>query len=203
MLAFAIFLAHKTQPSMQQSYEVKLVASPLPSAGPQRTATVAPPAPKAVAPAPKPKPAKTPALKVPLQAKPSTPAAAKPPNAPAPGEKPSTGTDVVTVTQEGIAFPDPRYLANIENQIYARWQHETFRAGLNVKIEFVILRDGSVDPKSVVVVKHSSDLSFDLAAQAAIELTVNARVFGALPAAWNGAALPIRFDFTQAAKGTP
>src|SRR5256885_12515622 len=41
---------------------------------------------------------------------------------PLPGEKPSTGNDVATVSTEGIAFPVPEYLRNIVSQLLRRGQ---------------------------------------------------------------------------------
>jgi protein TonB len=43
-------------------------------------------------------------------------------NQPLPGEKPSTGNDVATVSTEGVAFPFPEYLQNIVSQVLRRWQ---------------------------------------------------------------------------------
>ncbi len=47
---------------------------------------------------------------------------------PLPGEKPSTGNDVATVSTEGIAFPFPEYLQNIVSQVLRRWQRPAVRA---------------------------------------------------------------------------
>ena len=46
---------------------------------------------------------------------------------PAPGETPSTGSDVVTIKTPGLEFPYPEYLRNIVNQIYTRWDREDER----------------------------------------------------------------------------
>jgi outer membrane biosynthesis protein TonB len=159
---------------------------------------VAPPVvkPKVVKPAPKPPPK--------VQAKRTDPTpVTKTPVAPAPGERPSTGQDVVTLSQAGISFPYPEYLRNIENKIFSQWDHATFRAGLDVQIAFVILKDGSVNMNSVEIHKSSRNSSFDLNARAAIEAAANAHAFGPLPSGWNGASLPIIFDFAQVARGAP
>ncbi len=132
-----------------------------------------------------------------LQSKQVAPAV-KTPVAPAPAEKPSTGTDAVSLHQDGLTFPFPKYLENIENSILLRWQHEGFRPGLDVKIAFVISKDGTVDPKSVQVTKKSSVLMYDNAALAAIDLASSTGAFGKLPSGWNGPSLPIEFDFLQA-----
>ena len=200
LIVLALLAARHAGAKMPLTYEVNLVAAPAP--GTARANIVAPA--KSAEPTIKGKPEKTPAKKIPLQAKVSPPApAAKSRVVPAPGAKPSTGTDVVTLHQEGLAFPFPEYLRGIENAIFARWQHEAFRPGLDVKIAFVISRDGTVDPKSVEVTKRSGNSQFDLDAAAASELATNAKAFGPLPTGWNGASLPIEFDFKQVARGTP
>jgi len=125
------------------------------------------------------------------------------PVVPAPGERPSTGQDVVTLSQPGISFPYPEYLRNIENKIFAQWNHSMFRPGLDVQIAFVIMKDGSVNMSSVETTKSSRNSSYDLNARAAIEAAANARAFGPLPSGWNGASLPIIFDFAQVPRGAP
>jgi outer membrane biosynthesis protein TonB len=207
LLALVVVAAHRAKPSNSIVYEVNLVAAPLPNpavrnAAPEATPTapedVAPPVvkPKVVKATPKPPP------KVQAKRVDATPVT-KTSVAPAPGERPSTGQDVVTLRQEGISFPYPEYLHNIENKIFAQWNHAMFRPGLDVQIAFVILRDGSVNMNSVEIVKGSRNSSFDLNARAAIEAAANARAFGPLPTGWNGASLPILFDFAQVAKGAP
>lgn len=207
LIVLALLAAHRAKPSTSIVYEVNLVAAPLPSprvrnAAPEATPAapedVAPPVvkPKVVKATPKPPP-KAQARRV--DATPVTRTTV----APAPGERPSTGRDVVTLHQEGISFPYPEYLHNIENKIFAQWNHAMFRPGLDVKIAFVILRDGSVNMNSVEIVKGSGNSSFDLNARAAIEAAANTNAFGPLPAGWNGASLPILFDFAQVAKGAP
>ena len=207
LLALVVVAAHRAKPSNSIVYEVNLVAAPLlnpavrnaaPEATPTAPEDVAPPVvkPKVVKATPKPPP------KVQAKRVDATPVT-KTSVAPAPGERPSTGQDVVTLRQEGISFPYPEYLHNIENKIFAQWNHAMFRPGLDVQIAFVILRDGSVNMNSVEIVKGSRNSSFDLNARAAIEAAANARAFGPLPTGWNGASLPILFDFAQVAKGAP
>jgi outer membrane biosynthesis protein TonB len=206
LLALMLLAARSAKRSTSVTYEVNLVAAPLPtpdtrSAAPQATPT----APEEVAPAVKPreKPApKQPPRPAEAKRAESTPVT-KTAVTPVPGEKPSTGQDVVTLHQEGISFPYPEYLAGIENAIYRQWNHAMFRPGLDVKVSFVIMKDGSVDPKSVIVERPSGNFSFDLAARAAIEAANNARGFGPLPTGWSGSSLPILFDFSQVAKSPP
>jgi outer membrane biosynthesis protein TonB len=146
------------------------------------------PAPKPAAPAPKK------AAKVPVTQTPATPA---------PGAAPSTGEDAVTLRQQGIAFPYPEYLRNIENQIFRHWNHSMFRPGFDAKIAFVILKDGSVAPSSIETAKGSGSFQFDLGARGAVESAANEHAFGPLPEGFNGASLPILFDFSQVAQGRP
>ena len=56
---------------------------------------------------------------------------------------------------------------------------------------------------SVETTKSSRNSSYDLNARAAIEAAANARAFGPLPSGWNGASLPIIFDFAQVPRGAP
>ncbi len=206
LIALALLAAHRAKPPLNIVYEVNLVAAPLPSPALHNAAPEATPAaPEDVAPTvvkprvvkPVPKPPTVPAKRV--DARPVT----KSPTTPASGERPSTGRDVVTLHQEGISFPYPEYLRNIENKIFAQWNHAMFRPGLDVKIAFVILKDGSVNLNSLEIVKGSGSYGFDLNARAAIEAAAAALAFGPLPTGWNGASSPIQFDFSQVAKGAP
>lgn len=206
LIALALLAAHRAKPASSIVYEVNLVAAPLPISAVRNAAPEATPtAPEEVAPiVVKPKHVKPTPKRPPVQARRVDPTPVTRTTAtPVPGERPSTGQDVVTLRQEGISFPYPEYLHNIENKIFAQWNHAMFRPGLDVKIAFVILRDGSVNLSSVETVKASGNYSFDLNARAAIEAAANARAFGSLPVGWNGASLPILFDFAQVAKGAP
>lgn len=186
-------------------YEVNLIAAPLPSAGSRTADATKEPAPKAVAPPVKPKVA-PPVVKpkvAPVQAKSDPKPLVKSPVVPADGVKPSTGVDVVTVHQEGLVFPFPEYLRNIENMINKRWIHAMYRAGLEVRIAFVISRDGSVPQLSFFVDKSSGNSSFDDAAQAAIESVSFNHEFRPLPDGFTGVSLPILFIFKQVARSGP
>jgi outer membrane biosynthesis protein TonB len=201
LIAFALLAAHRSTAAQHVVYEVNLVAAPLPSAGARSAAPVAPPAPKSVAPAVKPKPVK-PAPKKPAKNANPTPAV-KTPVVLAQGEKPGTGHNVVTLHQEGLAFPFPEYLNNIVDMVYKRWNHSTFRPGLEARIAFVISKDGSVPEGSYEIVKSSGNATFDEYARTAIESVVANHEFGALPSGFNGLSLPILFVFTQVRSGTP
>lgn len=199
LIALALLAARRGTVTHAMVYEVNLVAAPLPSAATRKAEATAPPAPKSIAPAVKPTPKKPP---VPAKHADPTPAV-KTPVVPAEGEKPSTGHNSVTVHQEGVAFPFPEYLNNIEDMIYKRWNHSMFRPGLEVRIAFVISKDGSVPAASYEVVKSSGNATFDEYARTAIESVVANHEFGPLPTGFNSASLPILFVFTQVRPGTP
>src|SRR5207247_3416500 len=59
---------------------------------------------------------------------------------PLPGEKPSTGNDVATVSTEGIAFPFPEYLQNIVAQVLRRWQRPAQSTPLESEVSFFVHR---------------------------------------------------------------
>lgn len=216
--AAVVFLLSAVKPTRASppSYAVDLVAAPapttkqrlareaLPTPPPEEKPTPAPPKPAPpqkekpapVAPKP-PKPAKTapaPAPKPPpseTEREPSPRTAA--PVAPAPGETPSTGTDVATIKTPGLAFPFPEYLRNIVTQVYQRWDRGSAKQSNFAEISFLILRDGSV--RDIRFVTRSGSFAFDLDAQGAIEAAGNSRAFGQLPDGWEADVLPVSFYF--------
>ena len=184
------------------SYAVELVAAPA-AAPKQRLAREAVPTPPPeekpapVKPPPKPKPTKAPAppepKAPPTEAKHEPPPKTAAPVAPAPGEAPSTGTDVATIKTPGLQFPFPEYLRNIVTQVYRNWDRESARQNSFAEISFLILRDGSV--RDIRFVTRSGSFSFDLGAQGAIEAAGNSRSFGELPDGWDADVLPVSFYF--------
>jgi outer membrane biosynthesis protein TonB len=184
------------------SYAVELVAAPA-AAPKQRLAREAVPTPPPeekpapVKPPPKPKPTKAPAppepKAPPTEAKHEPPPKTAAPVAPAPGEAPSTGTDVATIKTPGLQFPFPEYLRNIVTQVYRNWDRESARQNSFAEISFLILRDGSV--RDIHFVTRSGSFSFDLGAQGAIEAAGNSRSFGQLPDGWDADVLPVSFYF--------
>jgi protein TonB len=183
-------------------YAVDLVAAPAP-APKQRLAREAVPTPPPeekpapVKPIPKPKPPKTPPAPEPKPPPTETerepPPKTAAPVAPAPGETPSTGTDVATIKTPGLQFPFPEYLRNIVTQVYRNWDREAARQNSFAEISFFILRDGSV--RDIRFVTRSGSFAFDLGAQGAIEAAGNARAFGPLPDGWDADVLPVSFYF--------
>lgn len=170
--------------------EEKPAPTPAKPAPPQKEkpAPVAPKPPKPVktapAPAPKPPPAET-------EREPSPRTAA--PVAPAPGETPSTGSDIATIKTPGLAFPFPEYLRNIVTQVYQRWDRTSAKQNNFAEISFLILRDGSV--RDIRFVTRSGSFAFDIDAQGAIEAAGNSQAFGQLPDGWEADVLPVSFYF--------
>ncbi|HEV2751059.1 MAG TPA: energy transducer TonB, partial [Gemmatimonadales bacterium] len=112
-----------------------------------------------------------------------------------PGETPSTGSDVATVSTEGVEFPFPEYLQNIVAQVLRRWQRPLQGSPLEAEVSFFVHRDGSVT--GLQFVRRSGDFEFDLEAQSAVEEAGRFKVFGALPAGWNSDVLFVRFHFIE------
>ncbi|MEP6590085.1 MAG: TonB C-terminal domain-containing protein [Gemmatimonadota bacterium] len=197
-----VLLAQRAPPTPPIVYAVDLIAAPAPSDAPRRAAAEATPAaeveqapilpPKLVKPEP-PKPTPSNQVKV-VDKAPVT----KSTVTPIPEATPSTGQDVVTVSQAGISFEYPEYLRNIMNQIYVRWQQPLAQTNLHVEVTFVIQRDGSV--RDLVVSKPSGRYDFDLTALGAVEATGRARAFNPLPSGYVGDGLPIAFYFSPTRK---
>lgn len=183
------------------AYRVRLVAAPEPDPTARR-------APEAVD-----RPAESPAPPAPTPRRPPRNTAAKAPApsevdqrpreaaprttpgvAPLPGEKPSTGDDVATVSTEGIEFPYPEYLENIVSQVLRRWQRPEQRTPLEAEVAFFVHRDGTV--ADLRFVRRSGNFAFDLEAQGAIEEAGRFKAFGALPDGWGSDVLFVRFYFS-------
>ena len=113
---------------------------------------------------------------------------------PLPGERPSTGNDVATVSTEGVAFPFPEYLQNIVGQVLRRWQRPGQSTRLEAEVSFFVHRDGSVT--DLQFIKRSGNFAFDLEAQGAVEEAGRFRAFGALPDGWTADVLFVRFYFS-------
>jgi outer membrane biosynthesis protein TonB len=185
-------------------YAVSLVAAPRPSAGPAPDARTQPPPPKDVAPVVRQKAVKQPPPKATVKAKQPEPApATKTVETPLPNAVPSTGRDVVTLTQPGIVFPYQDYIDKIANEVMKRWNQSGFRPGLYAQIAFIIMKDGSVPSVSITVDKTSGMSVFDDRAMGAIETAAALHAFGPLPSGFNSASLPVVFNFRVIPKGTP
>ena len=115
-------------------------------------------------------------------------------NQPLPGERPSTGNDVATVSTEGVTFPYPEYLQNLVQQVLRRWQRPEQSTPLEAEVSFFVHRDGSVT--GLQLIHRSGNYAFDLEAQGAIEEAGRFRVFGVLPDGWTSDVLFVRFYFS-------
>ena len=198
-IALLYVAAADARQPMPPTYRVRLVAAPEPTPDARRAPeAVDRPAAAPVAPAPRPAPrstaAKTPpppeADDQPREAAPRT----TPQTAPLPGERPSTGDDVATVSTEGIEFPFPEYLEHIVSEVLRRWQRPSQSTPLEAEVSFFVHRDGSVT--GLRFIKRSGNFGFDLEAQGAVEEAGRYRAFGELPVGWASEVLFVRFYFT-------
>jgi periplasmic protein TonB len=183
--AYAVELVAAPAPAPKQRLAREAVPTPPPE---EKPAPVKPP-PKPVKKVPVPEPKRAPPKETTREPPPKTAA----PVTPAPGETPSTGTDVATIKTPGLQFPFPEYLRNIVTQVYKNWDRESARQNSFAEISFLILRDGSV--REIHFVTRSGSFPFDLGAQGAIEAAGNARSFGPLPDGWEADVLPVSFYF--------
>lgn len=181
------------------TYRVKLVAAPAPDPTQRRAPEVIErpaerPAPIAVKQPPK----STVAAAAPPRTADATAREAAPrttaPVAPAPGETPSTGNDVATVSTEGVDFPFPEYLQNVVSQVRRRWQRPEQSVPLEAEVSFFVHRDGSVS--DLHFIKRSGNFAFDLEAQGAVEEAGRFKAFGVLPPGWTSDVLFVRFYFS-------
>lgn len=197
LLLFGNARAHTRLPP---TYRVHLVAAPAPDQESRKAPpAVDRPAEEKPAPIPAPKrPQSTVSRATPPPTQDQTHREAAPrttsPNQPLPGEKPSTGNDVATVSTEGVAFPFPEYLQNIVSQVLRRWQRPEQSTPLEAEVSFLIHRDGSVTDLSFI--KQSPSFSFNLEAQGAVEEAGRFRAFGPLPDGWKPDVLFVRFYFS-------
>jgi outer membrane biosynthesis protein TonB len=165
------------------TYRVKLVAAPAPDPTQRR-------APEVIE-----RPAERPAPIAVKQPPKSTVAAAAPPRTQlAPGETPSTGNDVATISTEGVEFPFPEYKDNIISQVRRRWQRPEQSVPLEAEVSFLVHRDGSVS--NIQFIKRSGNFAFDLEAQGAVEEAARFKAFGTLPDGWASDVLFVRFFFS-------
>jgi outer membrane biosynthesis protein TonB len=181
-------------------YRVELVAAPEPDPGARRAPEVMqrPAAPPAAV--PKNAPASTKSVPKPAPPTPPKPELKREPaprttstEGPAPGVKPSTGTDVATVKTSGVEFPFPEYLRNLVAQVYRRWQRPSDNIALRAEVLFFVHRDGTVS--NLQFIRRSGDFAFDLEAQGAVEAAATAGAFGNLPEGYESDLLPVSFFF--------
>lgn len=200
-VALTFFLASASGArSAPPTYRVHLVAAPdltpgqrpAPPAVEREAAPKEPPAPTAK---PAPKNTVSPAAPPPVADSKKREAAPRTnPVTRLPGEAPSTGSDVATVSTEGVEFPFPEFLQNIVSQVLRRWQRPLDNTPLEAEVGFMVHRDGSVT--DLQFVKRSGNFAFDLEAQGAIEEAGRFKAFGTLPDGWVPDVLFVRFYFS-------
>lgn len=195
-----LFAAAGTRQPLPPTYTVRLVAAPAADLESRR-------APEAFErpaeePAPAPAAQRSPKSTVSRAAPPPTPDQTRreaaprttPTTQPLPGERPSTGSDVATVSTEGVEFPFPEYLQNIVAQVLRRWQRPGQSTPLEAEVSFFVHRDGSVT--ALQFIRRSGNFAFDLEAQGAIEVAGTSKAFGSLPDGWTSDVLFVRFYFS-------
>jgi protein TonB len=110
------------------------------------------------------------------------------------GETGARGTDVATIDTPGIEFDYPFYTTNIVRQLMTYFGR--FNGTLKAEVQFMIRRDGSVDPESIRLVTPSGSYAFDQRALGAVEAAANAKKFGPLPGGFREDILPVTFWFS-------
>jgi outer membrane biosynthesis protein TonB len=195
---FLVAAAADARKPAPPTYRVHLVAAPEPDASAKKAPeAVDRPAETKDAPVPgkRPPPKNTAAKEAPPPTLDKTTREAAPRTTPKvqplAGEKPSTGADVATVSTEGVEFPYPEYLSNLQSQILRRWQRSTY--DFYAEVSFFIRRDGSIS--DIQFVKRSGNFAFDLEAQGAVEEAGRSKAFGPLPDGWKSDVLFVRFFF--------
>jgi protein TonB len=201
LAAALLFGAAGARRTLPPTYTVRLVAAPAPGqeTRPAPQAFERPAEEKAApVPAAKPPPRSTVSRAAPPPTQDATRREAAPrttPTAqPLPGERPSTGNDVATVSTEGVAFPFPQYLQNIVSQVLRFWKRPERSTPLEAEVSFFVHRNGSVT--GLQLIHRSGEYDFDLEALGAVEAAGHAKAFGDLPAGWQPEVLFVRFYFS-------
>lgn len=194
-----IFATPGSQKRLPPTYTVRLIAAPAADLEQRK-------APEAFERPAEEKPAPVPKIKTPSTVSRATPPPTRdqtkreaaprttPTTQPLPGERPSTGNDIATVSTEGVAFPFPEYLQNIVGQVLRRWQRPAQGTPLEAEVSFFVHRNGTVT--DLQFIRRSGNFAFDLEAQGAIEEAGRFKAFGALPDGWTSDVLFVRFYFS-------
>lgn len=197
-VVFVILAANRARAVTPPTYAVRLVAAPdatpdqrkTPDVIQREAATPPTPAPPTKKPAATPKPAPAPPPNADTKPREAAPKTTPVPRAP--GEAPSTGKDVATVSTEGETFPYPEYLQNLQSQVLRRWQRSDLP--LEAEVSFFIHKDGSIT--GLQFTKRSGNFAFDLEAEGAVESAGDTKAFGPLPSGWTSDVLFVRFFFS-------
>jgi TonB family protein len=96
-----------------------------------------------------------------------------------------------------VAFDDKSFEYSYYNRIIINkvgrfWEWSDIAGNLSAIIFFKILKDGSVDAKSIKIIRSSKNKNFD---DAAISAIVRASPFGELPAGYAGSSIGVYFEF--------
>lgn len=110
------------------------------------------------------------------------------------GETGGKGADVATIETPGLQFDYPYYTKNIVSKLVQYFG--AFNGTLRAEVQFVIRRDGSVDPNTIRIVTSSRVYQFDQRAMGAVEAAANAKAFGPLPPTFREDVLPVTFWFS-------
>jgi protein TonB len=180
-------------PSPERSAGVVTEAPPPPTPKPPESKPVTA-APKIATPTPKAK--ATPPKRATQTAAPKAKETQAAPDAPKAGggTNGNRGTDVATIDTPGIEFDYPFYTTGIVRALMQYFGN--FNGTLKAEVQFVIKRDGSVDPSSIRLVTTSGNYSFDQRALGAVEAAANAKKFGPLPGGFRQDILPVTFWFS-------
>jgi len=182
-VVFVVITANRARAVTPPTYAVRLVAAPdatpdqrkAPDVVQREVAPPPTPAPPTKQPAPAPKPAPVPPPNADTKRREAAPKTT-PSVQRIPGEAPSTGRDVATVSTEGQEFPYPEYLQNIVSQVLRRWQRPDQSTPLEAEVSFFVHKDGSVS--GLQFTKRSGNFAFDLEAEGAVESAGQSKAFG-------------------------
>lgn len=94
----------------------------------------------------------------------------------------------------GEPFPDPAFLDRLVKAISQEWSPGIRDSSKVSEVQFTIHRDGSMS--QVALVKASMDFLFNVEALGAVERVQKTGRIGALPSAWKGDELVVRFKFS-------
>lgn len=200
LLVPMVVLARPPEPIQFETYRVNLVAAPE-VMEPRPEPAPPEPQPEPAPPEPEPEPETETEAREEPEPEPERepePDIEKPPETPEEQPRPTEPVDSVVeggapvnIATEGLEFPFPDYLANVQTQLlrYFRWNEESHPQGT---IYFEILPDGQV--RNIRMVEPSGNFRFDLAAQGAVETIGNRGAFGPLPEEFAGPFLPVLLE---------
>lgn len=196
LLVPLMVFARPPAPVQFETYRVNLVAAPAEVLQPEPAVAEPELQPEPAEPEPEPEPEAEAREAPPEPERRSEPDVEKPPETPEERPQPTETPDAaaggeVNLSIEGLEFPFPEYLANVQVQLlrYFRWNEESHPKGT---IYFEITPDGAV--RNIRMVGPSGNLRFDFAARGAVETAGNRGAFGPLPEDYAGPFLPVLLE---------